>query len=117
MRIEHDQHGMARVMSYDLGDMVLLRSDEGGEMPMGRAGDWGAVTRVSPGGAHLDIRIAGHSASRKATVRALTDIPLRIVQPCDASGQPLVLPHRGVAVAATLRERGQQGWKRSAGGG
>ncbi|WP_431284214.1 hypothetical protein ACQW02_05230 [Humitalea sp. 24SJ18S-53] len=115
MRIEHDENGVARVVSYDLGDMVLLRIDEGGEMPMGRAGDWGAVVQISPGGAHLDIKIAGHSASRKSTVRGLTDIPIRIVQPCDSAGKPIPLPHKGVAVSGTLRERGGQGWKRSAG--
>ncbi len=115
MQIDYDENGTPRVLFYDAGDLVLLHSHETGEMPMGQAGDWGMVTAVSPGGAHVDIRIAGHSASRRATVRALTDIPIRIICPCDGSGRKLVLQHKGVAVAGTLRERGQQSWKKNAG--
>jgi hypothetical protein len=115
MQIEYDDNGAPRVASYDRGDLVLLQSHETGEMPMGRAGDWGAVTAVSAGGAHVDIRIAGHSNSRSATVLALTDIPIRIICPCDTSGRKLALQHRTQTKMGTWRDRGHTSWKKNTG--
>lgn len=67
MRIDYDDKGAPRVVSDDPGDLVLLHSHESGEMPIGRAGDWGMVTAVSAGGAHVDIRIVWHSYPRSTT--------------------------------------------------
>jgi hypothetical protein len=83
------------VTHYEPGDLVALRTNQAGELAIGKAGDWGRVKAVDKFG-QLTIQLAGYSMPRDATVAALSEVPSRIVRPCDARGRPVeIKPDRG----------------------
>jgi hypothetical protein len=93
------------VTRYEPGDLVALRTDQAGEMATGRAGDWGRVKAVDNFD-RLTIQLAGYSMPRAATVAALSEVPSRIVRPCDARGRPVELkPDRARLSDALWRGR------------
>jgi hypothetical protein len=73
---------------YETGDLVRLTRSEGGPMATAHAGDWGRVTRVHPCGA-LDIKFAGFSRAKDATLTRGIAIHGSRVEPCDLQGMPV----------------------------
>jgi hypothetical protein len=87
---------------FEPGDLVRLRRDEDGPVVTAFAGDWGRVMRVHPDGS-LDIKLAGYSRAKDATmIRAVAVSRLR-VEPCDDRGRPL--PTASAPVWDTRRPR------------
>ncbi|WP_431282455.1 hypothetical protein ACQW02_24095 [Humitalea sp. 24SJ18S-53] len=91
MKIGYEDSGEAFVTAYEPGDMVLLKSDETGPYAFGRAGDWGRVTAFDARTGLTSIAIAGYSQPKGGTLASLSDIPRRILQPCDKAGVPVPL--------------------------
>ncbi len=71
----------------EVGDLVRMRRDEGGEFVSARAGEWGEVTRTGSG--HLDLLLAGFSRPRTADIPVARGISIHLVEPCDRSGRSL----------------------------
>jgi hypothetical protein len=71
--------------SFEVGDLVRMRRDEQGEFVTAQAGEWGKVTGAS--GGHLDIRFAGHSRPKTASMPVARGIPERLVEHCDRTGR------------------------------
>lgn len=90
----HGQGGI-EIHHYEPGDLVRLRRDEDGPMITAFAGDWGRVMLVHPDGA-LDIKLAGYSRAKDAKMIRAIAVARRHVEPCDASGRPLVRGHAAV---------------------
>lgn len=104
MKIAYEDSGEAFVSAYEPGDMVLLRADETGPFAFGRAGDWGRVTAVDARTGYVCIAVAGYSHPKGSTVASLSDIPRRILQPCDNAGKPVALKrHIHMALAGRGR--------------
>jgi hypothetical protein len=80
--------GGAETYLFEAGDLVRLTRGEAGPMASVRAGEWGLVLRVHPCGA-LDIKLAGYSRARDATLTRAIAIPCSQVEPCDRQGMPL----------------------------
>jgi hypothetical protein len=77
--------GRLETYVYEVGDFVRLRRDEDGPIVTARAGDWGRVTRVHANGA-VDIRLAGYSRAKDATLSRAVAVSQALLQPCDSSG-------------------------------
>lgn len=75
---------------FEAGDMVRLTRDEPGDPVTARAGDWGSVMRRWPDGG-IDIRFAGYSRPKGASLPIATHVPSSILVPCDQRGVRLRL--------------------------
>jgi hypothetical protein len=87
MRIDYRPNGEASVTGYEAGDLVVLLANEPGDFGTARTGDWGKVAAVDSAG-RLTITLAGFSLPHSAPLRSISDIPPRIVMPCDRRGKP-----------------------------
>lgn len=74
----------------EVGDLVRMRRDEGGEFVSARAGEWGEVTRT--GGGQLDLLLAGFSRPRTADMPVARGISIHLVEPCDRQGRSTKSP-------------------------
>jgi hypothetical protein len=86
MRIMHG-HGGAEIYFYEAGDLVRLCRNEDGPLVTAHAGDWGRVTKVHPDGS-LDIKFAGYSRAKDASLMRAVAVARSRVEPCDEAGRP-----------------------------
>lgn len=71
----------------EVGDLVRMRRDEGGEFVSAKAGEWGEVMRT--GGGQLDLLLAGFSRPRTADMPVARGISIHLVEPCDRQGRSM----------------------------
>jgi hypothetical protein len=95
-------HLGTEIYYYEQGDLVRLRRDEDGPIVTAFAGEWGRVTRVNPDGS-LEIKFAGYSRPKDATMVRAVAVARSRVEPCDDFGRPRM---RGTAaVWGTIKSR------------
>jgi hypothetical protein len=89
MRLTYGPDGTP-VPVYEPGDFVRLLRDEPGQPVTAHAGEWGEVIR-NRGAGGVDVRLAGHSRPRTATLGVASGLPSYILEPCDRRGLGLDL--------------------------
>lgn len=99
MRITHG-HGGVEIYFYEPGDLVRLTRNEDGPLVTAFAGDWGRVMKVYPDGS-LDIKFAGYSRAKDASLIRAVAVSRSRVEPCDTEGRPR---RRGAAAVWDTRK-------------
>lgn len=81
-------HGDTETYLFEPGDLVRMTRAETGPLASAKPGDWGVVMRVHACGA-IDLKLAGYSRAKDASLVRAMAIPGAHVEPCDRQGRPL----------------------------